>query len=34
MSKLTEGLLLLRHLGLEETARTTALQLMLLERRG
>jgi hypothetical protein len=34
MSKLTEGLVLLRHLGLEETARTTALQLMLLERRG
>jgi hypothetical protein len=34
MSKLTEGLVLLRTLGLEETARATALQLMLLERRG
>ncbi|WP_430464094.1 hypothetical protein [Tabrizicola sp.] len=34
MGKLTEGLALLRHLGLEDTARATALQLMLLERRG
>ena len=30
----TEGLTVLRHLGLETTARRTALQLMLLERRG
>ena len=34
MAKLTEGLALLRHLGLEDTARRTALDLMLLERRG
>lgn len=34
MAKLTEGLALLRKLGLEDTARRTALELMLLERRG
>lgn len=34
LNKLTEGLALLRRLGLEDTARATALQLMLLERRG
>lgn len=34
MGKLTEGLALLRQLGLEDTARRTALELMLLERRG
>lgn len=34
MAKLTEGLALLRDLGLADTARRTALQLMLLERRG
>lgn len=34
LGKLTEGLALLRRLGLEDTARRTALQLMLLERRG
>jgi hypothetical protein len=30
----TEGLSLLRHVGLEDVARRTALELMLLERRG
>lgn len=34
MAKLAEGLALLRKLGLEDTARRTALELMLLERRG
>ena len=34
MSKLTEGLVLLRQLGLEDTARRAALELILLERRG
>lgn len=34
MRGVTEGLVLLRHLRLEETARRTALELMLLERRG
>lgn len=34
LAKLTEGLTLLRQLGLEDAARRTALQLMLLERRG
>ena len=34
MGKLTEGLALLRDLGLEDTAKRAALQLMLLERRG
>jgi hypothetical protein len=32
--KVTEGLSVLRKLGLEDVARRTALQLMLLERRG
>lgn len=32
--KVTEGLSVLRKLGLEDIARRTALQLMLLERRG
>ena len=31
---ITEGLALLRHIGLEDTVRRTALQLMLLDRRG
>jgi hypothetical protein len=30
----TDGLALLRHVGLEDVARRTALELMLLERRG
>jgi hypothetical protein len=30
----TDGLALLRHVGMEDTARRTALELMLLERRG
>lgn len=34
LGKLTEGLALLRQLGLEDIARRTALELMLLERRG
>jgi hypothetical protein len=34
LTGVTEGLAFLRHVGLEETARRTALQLMLLERRG
>lgn len=34
MGKVTEGLALLRQLGLEDTARRTALELVLLERRG
>lgn len=34
MTKVTEGLSILRRLGLEDVARRTALQLMLLERRG
>ena len=34
LSGVTEGLSLLRHIGLEDVARRTALQLMLLERRG
>lgn len=34
LAKLAEGLALLRKLGLEDTARRTALELMLLERRG
>ena len=34
MGKLTEGLALLNKLGLDDTARRTALELMLLERRG
>lgn len=34
MGKVTEGLALLRRLGLDDTAKRTALQLMLLERRG
>lgn len=34
MGKLTEGLALLRELGLQDISRRTALQLMLLERRG
>lgn len=34
MVKLTEGLSILRRLGLEDVARRTALQMMLLERRG
>lgn len=34
MRGVTEGLVLLRRLGLEDTARRTALELMLLERRG
>ena len=34
LAKLAEGLALLRQLGLEDTARRTALELMLLERRG
>jgi hypothetical protein len=32
--KVTEGLSILRKLGLEDVARRTALQLMILERRG
>ena len=32
--KVTEGLSVLRNLGLEDAARRTALQLMILERRG
>lgn len=34
LTGVTEGLAFLRHAGLEDTARRTALQLMLLERRG
>ncbi len=34
LGKLTEGLALMRRLGLDDTARRTALELMLLERRG
>ncbi|NEX44927.1 hypothetical protein [Pseudotabrizicola algicola] len=34
LSGVTEGLAFLRHIGLEDTARQTALELMLLERRG
>ncbi len=34
LSGVTEGLSLLRHIGLEDIARRTALELMLLERRG
>ncbi len=34
LSGVTEGLALLRHVGLEDAARRTALELMLLERRG
>jgi hypothetical protein len=34
LGDVTEGLVLLRHVGLEEVARRTALQLMILERRG
>ncbi len=34
LTKVTTGLVLLRHLGLEEPARRVALELMLLERRG
>ena len=34
LGKVTEGLALLRALGLEDVARRTALELMLLERRG
>jgi len=34
LAKLAEGLALLRKLGLEDIARRTALELMLLERRG
>lgn len=34
MGKVTSGLALLRHLGLEDAARRTALELMILERRG
>ncbi len=34
LRSVTEGLALLRHIGLEDTARRTALELMLLERRG
>jgi hypothetical protein len=30
----TDGLALLRHVGLEDVARRTALELMILERRG
>lgn len=34
LGKVTSGLALLRHLGLEDVARRTALELMILERRG
>lgn len=34
LSGVTDGLAFLRHIGLEDTARQTALELMLLERRG
>ncbi len=34
LAGVTKGLVLLRHVGLETTARRTALELMLLERRG
>ncbi len=34
LTKVTEGLVLLRHLGLEDPARRVALELLLLERRG